>query len=78
MDSRILKGTLAFGISLLIPISVLAQAGKPAGSAIVAQFQGTVITQDELTKAAAQDLENLELERIQFNAWLLAKFKLSR
>jgi len=68
MDSRILKGALAFGISLLIPISVLAQAGKPAEPAIVAQFQGTVITQEELAKAAAQDMENLELERIQFNA----------
>ncbi len=68
MDSRIPRIAVVCMMSLLIALPLMAQAGKPAEPAVVARFQGTVITDDELTKAAAQDLEKLELERVQFNA----------
>ncbi len=68
MGSRIPKIAVVCVMNLLIAFPLMAQAGKPAEPAVAARFQGTVITDDELTKAAAQDLEKLELERIQFNA----------
>lgn len=67
MDSRILRSAIVL-VLVLIPIRLFSQTAKPAGSGTVAQFQGSVITQDELEKFAAKDLENLDLQRVQFNA----------
>jgi protein-disulfide isomerase len=47
----------------------VAQQAKPAArSEGVATFSGTLITEDELMRAAAGDLEKLELQRLQLNA----------
>ncbi len=67
MNSRIFRSAIAF-VLVLVPVRLFSQAAKPAGNAAVAQFQGTVITQDDLEKFAAKDLEDLELQRVQFNA----------
>ncbi len=66
MNSRIFRSAIAL-VLVLVPGRHFSQAAKPAGDAAVAQFQGTVITQDDLEKFAAKDLENLELQRVQFN-----------
>ena len=55
-------------MSMLIPAFPAAQTGKVPEPGVVARFQGAVITQDELTKFSAADLERLELERAQFDA----------
>jgi len=68
MDSKFLRSAIISAISVLTPIPLLAQSVKTAEPAIVARFEGITITQDDLNKASAQDLEKLEMERIQFNA----------
>jgi protein-disulfide isomerase len=68
MNYKFLKNRIAYIGLLMAPLSLLADADKPTESAIVARFQGTVITEEELTKASTRDLEKLELDRIQFNA----------
>ncbi len=55
-------------MSMLIPAFVAAQTGKVPEPAVVARFQGAVITQEELTKFSAADLERLEADRLQFEA----------
>ncbi len=67
MDSKLVRNAAVGALSLLIPVILMAQTDKLEPAA-VAKFQGTVITQDELTKFAADDLEKLELQRIQFEA----------
>ena len=68
MNSRIVRDVFVCMMSLLIPMPLLAQSTKAADPTIVAKFQGTVITQGELGKFAADDLEKLEMQRIQFDA----------
>ncbi len=63
---RLVKYVCGCVAGILIPVTLQAQAGKPADPAVVAKFQGVDITLDELNKYAAQDLEKLELERAQF------------
>ncbi len=60
--------TLICFVALLMPLLLFAQAVKPADPVVVAKIQGTAITQDDLNKYAAPDLEKLEMERIQFEA----------
>ncbi len=45
-----------------------AQDKSPAGSKPVAAVNGTAISEEELNKAAAADLEKLELQKVQFEA----------
>jgi protein-disulfide isomerase len=68
MDSRIVRNTIICLTALLAPLPLAAQSAKVADSEVVAKFQDTVITNDELSKAAATELEKLELERMQFAA----------
>lgn len=67
MDFKIFRSAVISTISVLTPIPLLAQSVKTAEPAVVAKFEGITITQDDLNKASAQDLEKLEMERIQFN-----------
>jgi predicted DsbA family dithiol-disulfide isomerase len=67
MNSRIPRIAASCLMSLFISL-FMSRTAKPGESEVVAKFQGNVITESDLTKAAQKDLENLELERIQFNA----------
>ncbi len=62
-SSRGIWAGLAF---FLMAFSAAAQDKPAAGSTTVATFQGTSITLADLEKAASDDLEKLEIQRIQF------------
>jgi protein-disulfide isomerase len=55
-------------ISMLMPVLAYAQTAKSTDPSVVAVIQGKAITREELDKYSAKDLEQLNLERIQFNA----------
>jgi len=52
----------------LLPAIAAAQEKTQSGSKVVATVQGAPITEGELQKAAAADLEKLELQKLQFEA----------
>ncbi len=70
------KVDLRIGIALVIAASLLSARSGMAGDAKaptddrVAVVNGTAVTEDELLKASAGDLEKLELQRMQFKASL--------
>ncbi len=66
IDLKYFRIAIGCLILMLMPVLSAAQAGKPPEPVVVAKFQGTVITQEELDKYAAQDLQKLQLERTQF------------
>ncbi len=68
MGSKMFRNAALCIMSMMAPLPLFAQTGKPAEPGIVARFQGTVITQDELNKLSAADLEKLEMQRLQFEA----------
>ncbi len=51
-----------------LPQTVIAQGKESPGAKVVATVQGVAITANELNKAAAEDLENLDLQKAQFEA----------
>jgi protein-disulfide isomerase len=53
-------------LAILLPIQ--AQDMKPAASRVVATVNGKAITEDELNKAAATELESLEMQKLQYEA----------
>ncbi len=54
--------------ALVVLLPLQAQDPKPAASGIVATVDGKPITDDELKKAAASELESLEIQRLQYEA----------
>ncbi len=69
MANRIARAlALICALALAAEPSVSAQDIKAAKSAAVATLGGAVITEEELKKAAARDLQQLELQRVQFEA----------
>jgi protein-disulfide isomerase len=56
----------AVALSVLLPLQ--AQDKKPAVSKVVATVDGKAITEEELNKAAASELESLEMQKLQYEA----------
>jgi protein-disulfide isomerase len=54
--------------ALVVLLPLQAQDSKPAASGVVATVDGKPITDDELKKAAASELESLEIQRLQYEA----------
>ena len=53
-------------LAILLPLQ--AQDKEPAGSKVLATVNGKPITEEELTKAAASELETLETQKLQYEA----------
>jgi protein-disulfide isomerase len=72
------KSYKSVGFPLLVVILIFALAGwpllcaqkkaQPAGSRTVATVNGKAITEEELEKAAATELESLEMQKLQYEA----------
>src|SRR5512135_2262526 len=54
--------------ALVVLLPLQAQDTKPVASGIVATVDGKPITEDEVKKAAASELESLEMQRLQYEA----------
>src|SRR5512139_536421 len=70
--SRWLPAVLALAACVFGPAVAAAQEKNQSGSKVVATVQGAPITEAELQKAAAADLERLELQKLQFEARYVA------
>jgi protein-disulfide isomerase len=68
MKSTLLSLTFAGILGLMADHSLVAQTEKRTEPTIVASFPGVVITQEDLKKYSARDLENLDLERTRMEA----------
>jgi protein-disulfide isomerase len=56
-------------VALAVLLPLIAQDGKPAaGSKVVATVDGKAITEEELNRAAASELESLEMQKLQYEA----------
>lgn len=55
---------------IILAQAVVAQEKTRSAPNVAASIQGVAITQDELNKAAAADLEKLDIQRLQFEAQL--------